>query len=339
MKSTVVRILVLLFVVGATALRVASMPRTDVEIDQIFYVDDTNKALVIVLSIYGQASSISKFGITFTDSVSGVTAWSRIYEQTPFPFYADNSNTIHLNLHLDVPTLAAGSYVVQVDTYDLSGGDIPIATTTTNFDHTLAALAATATLPLPTETPAPVAVQPPDTPIFAVPGLLIVGVGVLIVVVVAGILLLGRRQSVMPAPAASTGSLPPETVFISYSRQDWDRYVEPLSRRLTRESIPFWLDQNLIQDGDDWLDAIGVALRDCQRLILCVSPEALNSQYVKMEYRYFYTRQKPIYPLVCRPSDLPAELSGIQYVDFDKLDKLIALLKAPLQRPPRVDAD
>lgn len=116
-------------------------------------------------------------------------------------------------------------------------------------------------------------------------------------------------------------------IFISYRRSDWDMFVNPLVGRLRAEGLSVWVDQHLLEGGDDWLDEINKALRVCERMILCVSPEALESRHVKLEYRYFFNNGKKIFPLVCREAELPAELQTIQYYPFKRLEDLIRVLK------------
>jgi TIR domain-containing protein len=65
------------------------------------------------------------------------------------------------------------------------------------------------------------------------------------------------------------------------------------------------------------MDAIGEALYECSVCLLAVSPDAIESRYVKMEYRFFFNNDKPIVPVIVRPvSRLPAELLGIQHIDL-----------------------
>lgn len=104
------------------------------------------------------------------------------------------------------------------------------------------------------------------------------------------------------------------TIFVSYSRTDWDDFVEPLIQHLEAEGFRIWVDQHLIEGGADWLDEINEALESCQAMILCVSPTALASRFVKMEYRYFLQENKLLIPIICQQTKIPAELRGIQYL-------------------------
>ena len=49
---------------------------------------------------------------------------------------------------------------------------------------------------------------------------------------------------------------------------------------------------------------------------MVMSPDALGSKYVKMEYRYYFNHDKPIVTLMYRQAELPVELDSIQYLDF-----------------------
>lgn len=121
-------------------------------------------------------------------------------------------------------------------------------------------------------------------------------------------------------------SIENKEIFISYSSSDYDTYVTPLVSRLTLEGYSVWLDKNRLDAGVDWLDEINVALTRCSAMVLCVTPRALTSRYVKMEYRYFVDQSKPLIPIICETTSLPVELRGIQYLPFSALDKLIQRL-------------
>lgn len=116
-------------------------------------------------------------------------------------------------------------------------------------------------------------------------------------------------------------------IFVSYSRSDWESFVAPIVTHLTSSGFRVWVDQHLLEGGQDWMDEIGKALNECDYMVLCVSPSALLSRYVKMEYRYFLEENKPVIPLVCIDTRFPPELRGIQYVEYSELDKLIRIFK------------
>lgn len=141
-----------------------------------------------------------------------------------------------------------------------------------------------------------------------------------------------------PDPSREARPLGEETVFVSYSRSDWDRAVSRLIQRLRQAGFQLWVDQGFLVGGEDWMDAIGEALKECSVCLLAISPDAMQSRYVKMEYRFFFNNDKPIVPVIVRPvSDLPPELSGIQYIDltiestsnYDQLHRVLAQSAGP----------
>jgi TIR domain len=135
-----------------------------------------------------------------------------------------------------------------------------------------------------------------------------------------------RRIATVKSPEIPD-TLGPETIFVSYGRKDWDRYAKQIVERLRSANLTVWLDQSYIQGGDDWMDSIDVALKTCQRMLLCVTATALESKYVKKEYRYFIQNDKPIYPIICERSELPFELEGIQQLDFNDIESIIAAIR------------
>jgi len=140
------------------------------------------------------------------------------------------------------------------------------------------------------------------------------------------------KKGLVQIPAEVTNKPKSGTSFISYSRDDWNGFVSDLVSDLARDSHKVWVDQDYIFGGDDWLDAIGEALQVCDKLLLVLSPEALNSRFVKMEYRFFFHQEKPIIPILYRNvARLPFELATLQFIDFTKENKLnsySALFKA-----------
>lgn len=108
------------------------------------------------------------------------------------------------------------------------------------------------------------------------------------------------------------------TVFASYSHADWPS-VSGVVEYLADAGLRIWIDRGSIVGGDDWFDAVGDALKQCRACLLFLSPDAVRSKYVKIEYRFFLNKDKPIVPVLIRDTDdLPAELSNIQYFDFSR---------------------
>jgi len=108
-------------------------------------------------------------------------------------------------------------------------------------------------------------------------------------------------------------------IFIAYMREDWEDLVAPLTVILQDAGMQVWVDQYLTQGGVDWTAAIEQALHECWLLVVIMSPESLESRYVKLEYRYFINREKPVIPFLYKPTDkMPPELSNREIIRYDK---------------------
>jgi pSer/pThr/pTyr-binding forkhead associated (FHA) protein len=110
-------------------------------------------------------------------------------------------------------------------------------------------------------------------------------------------------------------------LIIAYSRAQWEDIVAPLTVELQDAGLKVWVDQYLIPGGDDWLEAIEQALYECWLLLVVVTPDALTSPYVEMEYRYFFNREKPVVPLIYQDvGELPRELRKLKAVKYNARD-------------------
>lgn len=124
----------------------------------------------------------------------------------------------------------------------------------------------------------------------------------------------------------------PKSIFISYSRTD-STFVDRLERDLLNYGFHPWVDRSEIPGGKDWMKEIQRAIDDCQVLLVVLSPDAVASEYVPMEYRHALRKKKQTIPLDYRPvQDVPMDLPGLQWVNFqnayeDGLKKLLAALR------------
>ncbi|MES9926444.1 MAG: toll/interleukin-1 receptor domain-containing protein, partial [Candidatus Thiodiazotropha endolucinida] len=72
--------------------------------------------------------------------------------------------------------------------------------------------------------------------------------------------------------------------FISYSRHDQD-FARRLAGDLSERAHHVFFDQTSIPAGEDWTRSIQTALESCSRLILILSPDAVESKNVLDETR------------------------------------------------------
>jgi CheY-like chemotaxis protein len=127
--------------------------------------------------------------------------------------------------------------------------------------------------------------------------------------------------------------IPDSTVFISYSRTDWEQFSQPLVDMLHQHDFNLWYDQESIEGGANWLNQVTEALNDCKVMLLCETPEALKSPFVQMEYQYFFLEQKPILPVICKASNRrPPPLVTTQYVAFENTNGIIRELRKLLAK-------
>ena len=130
-----------------------------------------------------------------------------------------------------------------------------------------------------------------------------------------------KRQTSKLGTGLQTGALI-DHVFITYARPEWQSIVVPMMALMQDAGLKVWVDQYLIQGGDDWMIAVEQALSECKLLVVVVSPEALESRYTRLAYRYFFNREKPIVPVLYAPvDDMPLELKKHSIVKYNSADR------------------
>ena len=75
-------------------------------------------------------------------------------------------------------------------------------------------------------------------------------------------------------------------VFISYARADSTAFVDRLEGDLKAQQFHPWVDRHGLEGGQEWMEIIQDAIDACQALVVVMSPAAVQSQFVRMEYRY-----------------------------------------------------
>lgn len=122
------------------------------------------------------------------------------------------------------------------------------------------------------------------------------------------------------------------SLFISYARTD-SSFVDRLEADLRAHDFHTWVDRRKLEGGQDWLDTLQDAIVQCDTLLVVLSPEAVISRYVKMEYRYAQHLGKQVIPLEYKPfPKVPLDLNGIQWINFTEeryeqgLDNLLITL-------------
>ena len=101
-------------------------------------------------------------------------------------------------------------------------------------------------------------------------------------------------------------------VFLSYSSQDKLR-VRRLAERLRNAGLRVWFDEWVIKHGDIINMAIERGLEAARVQVLCLSPDALGSDWVKLERSTFIFRDpsnaaRRFVPLLMADCTLPDTL-------------------------------
>src|SRR5687768_4418243 len=99
-------------------------------------------------------------------------------------------------------------------------------------------------------------------------------------------------------------------IFISYSRRDQE-FVTRLASDLHAQVAGVWFDQSTIQLGEKWHDEIMEGIRDCKAFILVLSPDAMESRYVREEVNKALELGKTIFPVIYRPAKWTGEFEAL----------------------------
>lgn len=110
-------------------------------------------------------------------------------------------------------------------------------------------------------------------------------------------------------------------VFLSHSSLDGE-FVNTLADALRRHGVPTWHSRTDILGAQQWHDEIGSALKRCDWFALVLSPNSVDSLWVKRELIFALQQNRfadKIVPILYRPCDferLSWVLPSFQFVDF-----------------------
>ena len=77
----------------------------------------------------------------------------------------------------------------------------------------------------------------------------------------------------------------PDEVFLSHSSQD-RRFAGSVAEVMRSHGVPVWYSQSDIVGAQQWHDEIGAALRRCDWFVVILSPQSVESVWVKRELMY-----------------------------------------------------
>lgn len=108
-------------------------------------------------------------------------------------------------------------------------------------------------------------------------------------------------------------------------------FVRKLAGSLEKVGYDVWWDITDLHGGDDWVRKIPAAIEASQFILVVLSPNSIQSEWVQKEYTQALTLRKKIIPMMLAPISVPFALNTINYVNFSSgnyTDNLKNLLSA-----------
>ena len=110
------------------------------------------------------------------------------------------------------------------------------------------------------------------------------------------------------------------SIFLSHTSVD-KPFVEKLSKDLKCLGINVWFDKWEIKPGDSLLSKINDGITENEFLGIVLTPESVNSGWVRLELdagmmKQLHSRQVVVLPILLRNCTIPLVLAGAKYADF-----------------------
>ena len=90
-------------------------------------------------------------------------------------------------------------------------------------------------------------------------------------------------------------------VFVSYKHEEKE-FADTLIRQLQMAGFAVWVDTEQLRAGENWREAINFAIHYSFVLILVITPEARESQYVTYEWAFAQGAGVKVIPTLLRPT-------------------------------------
>ena len=111
-------------------------------------------------------------------------------------------------------------------------------------------------------------------------------------------------------------------VFLSHANAN-QQFADKLVAMLQRHGVPVWYSRINIVGAQQWHDEIGEALQRCDWFVVILSPESVESMWVKRELFFALSEKRfenKIIPVLYQPCNVKklswTLLSSFQIVDF-----------------------
>jgi HEAT repeat protein len=103
-------------------------------------------------------------------------------------------------------------------------------------------------------------------------------------------------------------------VFISYKRENL-KFAQQIEKQFESAGIRTWYFPQ-IKAGEEWRTTIDTAIQKCFALVVVMTPQARQSEYVTYEWSFALGLGIPIVPVLLEPTSLHPKLETLQYIDF-----------------------
>ena len=113
----------------------------------------------------------------------------------------------------------------------------------------------------------------------------------------------------------------PKEIFLSHSSED-HTFATAVADTIRQHGIPVWYAPTNMIGAQEWQDEIGLALRRCDWFAVILSPNSVESMWVKRELQYALHQrrfEKRIVPILYRSCDLEIlswTLPSLHTIDF-----------------------
>lgn len=108
------------------------------------------------------------------------------------------------------------------------------------------------------------------------------------------------------------------SIFFSYRRVN-STFVDRLDADLHARGFSTWVDRRKLEASQAWLQEIDDAIARCNLFLICLSPDAVASDYVRHEFEESQRLGKRLMPVLFENCTLPAWLAAVsakQWQDF-----------------------
>lgn len=103
-------------------------------------------------------------------------------------------------------------------------------------------------------------------------------------------------------------------IFISHSHEDGD-FADICKSKLTQAGLTAVTDTD-IRGGEDWRKDIDRKIQEADAVVVVVTPEAKNSEYVTYEWAFARGVGVEVVPILLKETKLHPRLESLQHLDF-----------------------